>query len=61
MTYKVRPLEGTGLVELYQGTKSVAGPFTPAEAEAWVEAQLANPRDEVVDEPPTEIDPVGIL
>lgn len=62
MRYKVEALEGTGFVEVYDGDKSVAGPFTPDEAAAWVEAQTTAPahaEEEASDDAPFE--PVGIL
>lgn len=63
MTHEVRKLEGTELVEVYANGEPVAGPFTPDEATAWVEAQTQNPpaRQRAVEEEPEPFEPRGIL
>lgn len=63
MTLNVKAHEGTGLVEIYDGDKPVAGPFTPDEAAAWVENQT-KPKETLEaeeEEAEEEFNPVGIL
>lgn len=61
MTYQRRALEGTGFVEMYDGDDPVAGPFTPADADAWVEAQDAGPAAPAATDEPHSLEPRGIL
>jgi hypothetical protein len=60
MTYRLSVVEGTELVEVVDGDKPVAGPFTVGEAADWIALATQEPTTQEAPELP-EFEPRGIL